>query len=81
VNARLAAIPSPLKGVLFSVWTLSTEPSSFMEREPFVARDAAGARTEQARALRSYFGLPNPVDEPDSPRLRARGQAARTESR
>jgi tRNA1(Val) A37 N6-methylase TrmN6 len=81
VHARLAAIPSPLKGVLFSVWTLGTEPADFVEREPFVARDATGARTEQARALRSFFGLPNPVDEPDSPRLRSRSQAARTESR
>lgn len=81
VHARLAAVPSPIKEPLFSVWTLGTMPAPFVEREPFVARDAAGARTEQALALRSFFGLANPVDEPNSPRLRARGRAPRTESR
>jgi tRNA1(Val) A37 N6-methylase TrmN6 len=81
VHERLAAIPSPIKGVLFSVWTLGAEAKPFMERAPFVARDERGARTAQALALRSFFGLPNPVDEIESPQLRARGHSPRESSR
>lgn len=81
VRAQLAAVPSPLKGVLFTVWTLSTEKGPCVVSEPFVARDALGARTHQALELRRFFGLPNPVDEPNSPQLRARGRAARASTR
>jgi tRNA1Val (adenine37-N6)-methyltransferase len=81
VHERLAAIPSPIKGVLFSVWTLGTEAKPFVEREPFVARTESGARTAQALALRSFFGLPNPVDEIESPQLRARGVSPRVSAR
>jgi hypothetical protein len=81
VHERLAAIPSPIKGVLFSVWTLGTEAKPFVEREPFVARTESGARTAQALALRSFFGLPNPVDEIESPQLRARGGSPRVSAR
>jgi len=83
VNERLAAIPSPIKGVLFSVWILGlgAEAKPFVEREPFVARTDSGARTAQALALRSFFGLPNPVDEIESPQLRARGRSPHVSSR
>jgi tRNA1Val (adenine37-N6)-methyltransferase len=81
VHERLAAIPSPIKGVLFSVWTLATEAKAYVEREPFVARSESGARTAQALALRSFFGLPNPTDEIESPQLRARGRSPRVSSR
>jgi tRNA1Val (adenine37-N6)-methyltransferase len=81
IQERLAAVPSPIKGVLFTVWTLGAEPRPYRERPPFVARDASGARTDQALALRAFFGLPNPTDEPSSPQLRKRGHAARTSTR
>lgn len=81
VHEKLAAIPSPIKGVLFSVWTLGATAEPYIERAPFVARSESGARTEQALALRSFFGLPNPLAEPESPRLRARGRSPRESPR
>jgi tRNA1Val (adenine37-N6)-methyltransferase len=86
VLEKLPVIPSPLKGVLFSVWTLSTSAAfplkpPLVEGSPFMARDQAGARTQAALELRSFFGLPNPVDEANSPRVRARGRAPREGSR
>jgi len=78
VHERLAAIPSPSKGVLFTVWTLGrAAPYACVERPAFLARDHAGARTEQALELRRFFGLPNPVAEPSSPQLRPRGRGLR----
>jgi len=78
VLAKLPVLPSPQKGVLFSVWTLGTSATrAFRELAPFIARDEAGARSLQALELRSFFGLPNPIDEASSPRLRARGRTPR----
>jgi tRNA1(Val) A37 N6-methylase TrmN6 len=82
VTEKLPVIPSPLKGVLFSVWTLcASGASDRVERPAFIARDADGARTDAALELRAFFGLPNPTDEASSPRLRARGREPRRGSR
>jgi tRNA1(Val) A37 N6-methylase TrmN6 len=86
VLEKLPVIPSPLKGVLFSVWTLGASTAfplkaPLFEKAPFMARDQAGARTQAALELRTFFGLPNPVDEANSPRVRARGRASREGSR
>lgn len=62
-------------GALFTVWSLEhATPGVARARghEIFLARDASGARTEEARAVRRFFDLPLPDDEPPSPRLRPR---------
>jgi len=82
VLTKLPVLPSPQKAVLFSVWTLAANGTqAFRELRPFIARDEAGARSQQAFGLRSFFGLPNPIDEGSSPQLRARGRAPRQGSR
>jgi len=44
---------------LFTVWTVgwSGEGGELLTRAPFIARDAAGQRTSEYRALRAFFGL------------------------
>jgi tRNA1Val (adenine37-N6)-methyltransferase len=70
------------KPALFAVWTLARAAHAtagglrFSREPPFVARDAGGARTAEAIALRRFFDLPAPECEPPSPQLRARSQRA-----
>ena len=72
--ARRDIVPRQGKGALFTIWVLGS-PSAAVEpleeREPLVARDAAGRRTEAADELRRFFGL-TPGREPASPPTRAR---------
>jgi tRNA1Val (adenine37-N6)-methyltransferase len=59
------------KGALFSVFTLrhaaDAPGSDVMRIPPLVVRDAHGARTEAAHALRRFFDLPVDESEPASP--------------
>ena len=57
---RLDAVPRAGRDPLFSVFTFGGPESvgPFVHAEPFVARDAAGQRTEGYVALRRFFGLP-----------------------
>lgn len=72
----LAIVPRATRAdALFTVWSLEhATPHVARERhdEIFLARDAAGARTPDARAVRRFFDLPLPDDEAASPRLRPR---------
>jgi hypothetical protein len=69
------------KPALFSVFTLQRlqdEADTRCRQLPdFVARDADGARSEQAIALRRFFDLDAPRAEAASPRTRARSQRGR----
>ena len=60
-----------LKDPLFSIWTFAkkgTVPSAPYEiAEPLVVRDAEGARTMQAHAMREFFDIAPNRDEPASP--------------
>jgi tRNA1Val (adenine37-N6)-methyltransferase len=73
VIARRDVIPRAGKAPLFTLWTLGRGATGEVEeREPLVARDENGARTEMAHALRRFFDLPVNELEPASPTLRAR---------
>lgn len=64
------------KGRLFSVYTLGRDAAEPRERSPLVLRDAAGARTPAAHALREFFGLSIDPAEPSSPPRRPRAAGA-----
>lgn len=74
--ARRDVVPREGKGPLFTIWTLAragaVAASAIEERAPIVARTAEGARTEQAHALRRFFGLPVNEREAASPPTRER---------
>ena len=57
------------KGALFTLWTLghAREGGTLDLAPPLVARDADGARTDDAHALRRHFDLPPNESEPPSP--------------
>jgi tRNA1Val (adenine37-N6)-methyltransferase len=57
------------KGALFTVWTFAREDdaSAPIEDAPLYARDANGARTEDAHALRRFFDLAINTAEAASP--------------
>lgn len=55
------------KGALFTVWTFAREPIAPIVEPPLIARDASGARTEDAHALRRFFDLPVNAEERPSP--------------
>ncbi len=78
--SRLDVVPSAHKPALFSVFTLRRAGAAgagvLRHEPPLFARDAHGARTEQALALRRFFDLPVAADEAPSPRRRARGRQA-----
>jgi tRNA1(Val) A37 N6-methylase TrmN6 len=77
--SRLDVVPAAGKGALFSVFTLvhAGSGSDRCEQAPdFVARDAHGRRTEEALALRRFFGLPAAEHDAPSRRLRPRSQGA-----
>jgi tRNA1(Val) A37 N6-methylase TrmN6 len=69
------------KPALFSVFTLQRSQGEgatcCLQLPDFVARDASGARSEQAIALRQFFDLDAPHAEAASPRTRVRGQRPR----
>jgi tRNA1(Val) A37 N6-methylase TrmN6 len=44
-------------GPLFSVWTAGREAAGAMEHAAVTMRDARGGRTEEAAAMRRFFGL------------------------
>jgi FkbM family methyltransferase len=54
--ARRDVVPREGKGALFTIWVFA-EHGELEERAPIVARDASGARTDDARAMREFFGL------------------------
>lgn len=72
----LALLPAADKPELFAVHTLSWDAQlasgEHVQERRWLARDAAGARSPEARALRAFFGLPLDPHEPASPKLRAR---------
>lgn len=58
------------KVALFTVWTFvhaNGSTSALQTAPPFIARDAFGARTADANALRRFFDLPVNEAEPASP--------------
>jgi tRNA1(Val) A37 N6-methylase TrmN6 len=57
IAAQLDVIPRAGRGALFSVFTLQLSAAGTCVRDELWLRDAAGERTEHARALRSFFGL------------------------
>ena len=66
---RIDVFPRAGRPALFSVFCLAW-PAAAQEAagvEAFVARDAAGRRSEAYHALREYFGMARPAQEPDSP--------------
>lgn len=88
VSSQLDVIPiAGGKGRLFSVFTLKRAGAAGVDRPPLraaelVLRDRAGARTEAAMALRSFFGLeapcaelPSPPRATQAPQYGSRGQA------
>ena len=55
---QLDAVPRAGRSPLFSVFTFApASDAPFEMASPFIARDAAGARTDEYRALRAFFGL------------------------
>ncbi|HKU43038.1 MAG TPA: SAM-dependent methyltransferase, partial [Polyangiales bacterium] len=62
IQTRLDVVPRAGRGALFSVFSLRRSPAAVRCSE-LVLRDAAGYRTAEARALRTFFGLPNPEGE------------------
>ncbi|MDQ3037154.1 MAG: methyltransferase [Myxococcota bacterium] len=75
--ARRDVVPREGKSALFAIWTLAPKTSDetkieIEEREALIARDAVGARTEQAHALRRFFDLPVDESEAASPPQRER---------
>jgi tRNA1Val (adenine37-N6)-methyltransferase len=77
IQAVLPVIPmAGRKGRLFSVYRLGREPAEALQAAPLVLRDALGARTPAAHALRAFFGLSIDPSEPPSPALRPRAQRA-----
>jgi tRNA1(Val) A37 N6-methylase TrmN6 len=74
---RRDVVPRAGKSALFTIWTLArisndAERGEVIEHEPLVTRDENGARTEQAHALRRFFGLKVNEAEGPSPPLRVR---------
>jgi tRNA1Val (adenine37-N6)-methyltransferase len=59
IAAQLEVIPRLGRAPLFSVFTLQLTAAGACQHTQLVLRDAAGERTEQARALRGFFGLPS----------------------
>ncbi|HKP59946.1 MAG TPA: methyltransferase domain-containing protein [Polyangiales bacterium] len=59
IAAQLDVIPRAGRQALFSVFTLQLTAAGPCSYEQLVLRDAEGERTDQARALRSFFGLPS----------------------
>ncbi len=79
--ARLDVIPAQgRKGRLFAVHSLvratPDEETRPVVISTFVARDQHGARTEQALALRRFFGLHDNPEQTPSPQVRTRKHAA-----
>lgn len=76
VRAGCDVIPRLGKDALFTIWTLALEssapPSDWVRQGPIVARDDEGGRTEDAHALRRFFGLEPSLNEKPSPPLRTR---------
>jgi tRNA1(Val) A37 N6-methylase TrmN6 len=71
--ARRDVVPREGKGALFTIWTLGLEGSApVQEREPIVARDAAGARLPIQRELRRSFDLDLTDEGGASPPVRER---------
>jgi tRNA1Val (adenine37-N6)-methyltransferase len=68
---RRDVIPRAVKGALLTVWTCARVDDvpnlPYENAESLVVRDANGARTEQAHALRAFFDIPPNLDEPPSP--------------
>lgn len=55
---QLDAVPRAGRSPLFSVFTFAiASDAPFEMASPFIARDAAGGRTDEYRALRAFFGL------------------------
>lgn len=55
---QLDAVPRSGRPPLFSVFTFAADSGQpFEVAPPFVARDEQGARTDEYRALRAFFGL------------------------
>ena len=81
---RLDVVPRSTEArALFTVWSLErarSDATPVPREEIFLARDASGARTEEARAVRRFFDLPLPDDEAPSPSSPAqvRGSFPRT---
>lgn len=70
VQRRIDVFPRAGRPPLFSVFCLAWPATAAQEAarvEAFVARDAAGRRTEAYHALREYFGMARPAREPHSP--------------
>ena len=70
VFRRRDVVPRAGKGALFSVFSLERadlRARAFEHTEPWVARDAEGARTAAYHAVRAFFGIEAPADEPASP--------------
>ena len=67
---QLDALPRAHKAPLFSVFTLQARNAQNSARstpERFIARNAAGARTDAYHAVREFFGMSRPAHEPPSP--------------
>ncbi len=67
---RIDVFPRAGRPALFSVFCLAWRSASTLEApgvEAFIARDAAGRRSEAYHALREYFGMARPTQEPASP--------------
>jgi tRNA1(Val) A37 N6-methylase TrmN6 len=81
----LDVVPAAGKGSLFAVYCFAREtapPSAvgLFARESLVLRDAAGARTPAANALRAFFGMPsNPSEAPSPPSPTRNGRPSRPE--
>lgn len=70
ITRRIAVLPRADRPPLFTVCCLGWRATGTQQAdtvEVFVARDAAGQRTEAHHALREYFGMPRPPHEPGSP--------------
>jgi tRNA1(Val) A37 N6-methylase TrmN6 len=57
IRARCDVIPREHEKALFSVWTLQKNRAHEIKTTSMTLRDAAGERTEDARALRRFSGL------------------------
>lgn len=67
---RIDVHPRAGRPALFSVSCLARPTGAHQEAarvEAFIARDAAGRRSEAYHALREYFGMARPAHERDSP--------------